>query len=805
MAEEANQRIVVIDCDFESPGLPHEPLCREMEANARERDAVQDRIQDNLGFIDLFNELMGRSEDVWQSFLATDLGRYVVLLPGSSGTGALLLVPCGRGSVDATSAYRAALTRFYALLNGSEAASSEVPARKTVRAMQAIMGALAQHFDLDYIFLDARTGYNGFFDVHAISLPHVLMIFTALNDQNISGSLGFLADRSPNVQRQILVQVVLSPMPKAVSELLTQRLGNLRAVLRDIKTEISSIPATSPTAPLFDVSGDIDFVLSYSELAAVAEIYFPAEPVQDVLGESYRAIAASLLSLHTEAAVSSGLSDAIERVDWLASRTLPLKIACEDVARGHFRAFVERECALIGEECRLDKRDEKKGIWRLRQGEGREIVTVKFWALEDPKAPWNCLSPGKWCVDEYDIVTVPARLGYNVTKETFHLLGGVDGTPTNLSPEFLDESYPGWRTWATTEASAGGVAQVGFPFSVNTTLLCYDERVAGRACREYWRSRNAGDGRLFTPSNWSLATTLSSLLGTVGGTAFGLSTTDMGMYYEWASILFSCGGNDVDVHEGGVFGTPHLGERSARDATETFLNLHRLGTSRIDPPVTMSGVQDLFNESKLGGFVGWTDTFRFLREGYRTLCVGHHADEREAQPDGGPVLRLSRLPRDARKPRRALVVVWILTFPKRRPPGERPPFQFVRRFLSREFQASLLSGGFPSASLPIVSAALRESASELIASRKGASGEKIRWLENYHAFLTAAFDALTVGEPEIPDLSGTEMVREVGKYLRTAVQGGMQAEKTVKALGQIVEEQLRRSTQLRRRKSDAQG
>ena len=101
-----------------------------------------------------------------------------------------------------------------------------------------IFEEFAAQFDLDFLFLDGRTGTGPLFPVYVYSIPHLLVLFVGLNDQNVTGSLSILNAKTSKPTSAAPVFLVVSPVPTvdrligATPHRYCQRVGQDPAVKR---------------------------------------------------------------------------------------------------------------------------------------------------------------------------------------------------------------------------------------------------------------------------------------------------------------------------------------------------------------------------------------------------------------------------------------------------------------------------------------------------------------------------------------------------------------------------------------------
>jgi hypothetical protein len=798
LAEQGGYRIGLVDLDTESPGLPHEALCPDLEESAGRQDdssprrKLQKQINGCWGFMELFNALY---EQNWSRFeddqvrdpdqleVGTEqLTRHVLPLPSDRrSNGTLLLMPAASGSVEIDNNFLTTLAAF---------------TRKTARPGALHFNALLtsrilrwfiEEFYLDFVFLDGRTGSGTFSPIYVYSVPHALVLFVGLTEQNISGSLEILKELTDPEVKPAPVFLAASPVPTGGPECLERRMNRLEAELARHRQQRER---DGQAAYVYQVPDRVEFALPYTDLAAYQETYFIRNYPRSGLAREYVQLAVAIEGLvaggrepltaaRTAQEKRQRLLEPLAR----AGQGRPLRLAVEDVHQEAFDQFLTRHLGLApagpGEVLGT-----QGWLKRYRQPGGGQ-VEVEYWPNVAEDAPWERLScePAAGPPPRCDLLTIPQSfLGALCADEPgalpFRDLGGLRrareadrGNFAIFDYHHLDSWFPNWRRWCTL-----GSRVVGLPFSANASLLCANEHLLGKLCHEYWEKKPRGGGwpgghdatNVFLPSSWQLvADLIDAARSNWDWYPFAFSTQRWNLYLEWLNVVVAHGDVDVEVGEGNIVTGRGLGE-GAKRGTRLFLRL--LGKERQPPEITMSELIQCFSENRLGVYMGWSDSFRFewqagTREVERTRPVRLPGQDLP-RSDPSLVLRLGPVPREVPFPRRPVLAGWIMVVPAQGPERIDLALRFADCFLAPEVQRDLLREGFPTPSLPTIEEELRwrAYARSGAAGRAGTAGDGLgRELArtNYEVFLGAMRDALTVGH-WVPSVQGaTEVIDRI--------------------------------------------
>nr|VFJ58827.1 MAG: CobQ/CobB/MinD/ParA nucleotide binding domain-containing protein [Candidatus Kentron sp. DK] len=799
LAEERGYRVGLIDLDMEAPGLPMQPL---FDIGARERNNpgneddprspwqrwrgdVVDRCP---GFADLFIEMAkdprswpGEEESPWQFEETTweRLPRYVIPCP-SQGGGQIMLMPAAMGSVTRTDDFRAHVREFLhrtsgpnngILENGEEMPD---PALLTSR----ILGAFIDIYKLDYLFLDGRTGMGGFTPVFLYSVPHALVLFLGLNDQNIDGSLGVFDEMLPPESGQGIIPApvitVLTPVPTSGMEQLEERLDEVRKRLQHKRGNRERQGGNY----IFRIPDSVRIHLPYVDKIAYTESYVPVEYPNHALSGAYREIADQIEAIvayqgSPDADKKSSIGDLKDRLAE-QGKDAPLVLAVEDINHEHLERFFTR---LDFEQTEEVKKSDEYAICRYKSRHRSEEchIELRLYSATGKEAPWSRLdSP-----PDADIVAVPYSSLHRLDNERYWNLderhqywrrSDVQSAPLPkiYDHRYLDEWYPDWRHISSRNGTVWGM-----PFSVTTTFLLGNKELLIKDCANYWKKIGKNHGELahpyepeefFIPSNFDL---LLDLIESQPETqeehsCFRVALEGRAAYYEWLNVVLSYGLYDIRVVDGGspqILPEERMGELV--EPTLTFLRLadqtcrvkkaeNKKNSEKALENYSMSDLTEDFRKGQVSLYMGWSDSMVFKDEGEekRTLSL---PDNESIEPVIG------RFPRDIRYPRRPLVDGWVLCFPKKgNGPGDLERLKaaeyLVGAMLESEFQALMLKNGFPSYSRTLLKRELE---------RLG-FGEH----SDYAAFLHTLMDSVKNGHWVPPHDKSREMMERWSGQLR---------------------------------------
>ena len=321
LAEEQGYRVGLIDLDVESPGLPFQPLSRSMDDPGSAAEIRSGFIDKAQGFMSIFCGL-DRSQDPPSDDDFTDLDQPVTSVRAdleietptqddpfdvvelAAGPGAIFLMPAGPHSAsDASSparlpprsgagaehgraensSYRSKLKNFHRRVADL---SDE---NRAVRTLQ-IIRRFAKDCDLDLVFLDGRTGEGSFFQTYAYWMPHLLVLFSGLNRQNIAGILHVLK-AAPKGEASSRALIVGSPEPFAD---LDRQARRRQEFAKDIK-EASADAQETGEALFRPFPDEVSLYIPYTEVATYEETYFLGRYPQSAIAQSYKRLADLIL------------------------------------------------------------------------------------------------------------------------------------------------------------------------------------------------------------------------------------------------------------------------------------------------------------------------------------------------------------------------------------------------------------------------------------------------------------------------------------------------------------------------------
>jgi ABC-type glycerol-3-phosphate transport system substrate-binding protein len=690
LADEMGYRVGLVDLDIDSPGLVHEPLCDSLDDGPL-RSKLLASIDRHRGFLECFIERyrrLARGETVLPR-----INDYVVSLNGS-GNGSILLVPTAEGSVSKADTYGATVATFMQLLASVDASRPDQPAsgQQSSRAQSPgrvaldIFEEFTRTYNLDYLFLDGRTGTGPFAPVYIYAIPHLLVLFLGLNDQNILGSLSIFSAKAEGESIPAPVFLVVSPVPTVGPEKFEER-------LRFIAAQLSELRATRESENeryIYDLPRGPEHMLPYSDAASFGEVYFPGEYPHSLLARAYRRLAYSIESLVLKESTStSSLTLEQERVsaeyvEQARHLQTPIRISMEDVHNDLLSDLIDKN---FSPEYRpvLSPNSAESGPWERFREIKSEADMAKF--LQDLP----------------DILIVPQILLQALTEKfkrpLLHDLSEQRNLKQNpIDYALLDDNYPNWRRWCSV-----GTKIMALPFSVNAMLFCANEERLAPACRAYWRERGQVPPKdFFLPSSWTAVIDLIRGWKPSSRNAlrpFRIVGERRGLYYEWLNLVAALGGFDIIQVEGRLIQEVRLDSAATIEATKLFIELARLCPQEEWGSSMTNQILD-FAKGTLPLYVGWTDSFRFdWEEGNPIGPIGISVVPLSGVQATDKTICLGRCPRDMRFPRTSLVDGWLMTFPQKGAPDRlRAALRFAHWFLQPAQQGSLLRRGFPSAS-----------------------------------------------------------------------------------------------------------
>jgi MinD-like ATPase involved in chromosome partitioning or flagellar assembly len=818
LSEELGYRVGLIDLDTESPGLANEPLCGDLDPErAVERGRILKTIREQPGFTELFikiyhhvkdssndfgallkalpnSEAISELKDLSDFWKHKSIFDYAVPLP-VDGNGGVFLMTAGRRAGDGQSLERRDFRTFNHIISQEE----------NDNLLPVLTSALLRKFidslHLDFVFIDGRTGLTPFFHVYVYTIPHALVLFMGLNEQNVSGSLNVLKNAMSDTEVvPAPVFLVASPVPNVNPEQLERRLDSIDKILAQIR------PGNGQYS-FYSLPRTVDYFLPYVDLASYQETYFIKKYPHSSLSREYVRLAHSIEGL----VASSGpgerpqrprtldeskkvWSHAVEEIPPPAAREF--NIAAEDIIQEKLSEFLTRRLGCEDRDWKKGGPDNRFGTrefaMKMRDDEEPFALRLHLWNATEAKAPWGRLvrQSGEAVEratknDNFDIVILPQSFVGGLDDEQVWRFDAIRREFDDLSSrfsilsyEFLDRWYPGWRRLC---GNRLGIA--GLPFSANTTLLCANRSLLGQLCDEYWERQKFLNARstgrsLFFPSSWSL---LRDLLDNVDTKrqdwdAFALAEKDRGLYYEWMNVVLAQGGGDLEVVEGDVVTDILLRDNPAtEEGTKLFLDLALRAIP--DKNRDMLKVQHLYAKGKLALYVAWSDSFRFGHDKCQLSSESADpsvAEDHYQQSSNKIEMQLGMVPRDMRYSRRPLVAGWLMVFPRHGGGKIREEryrlkliLTFAELFLDSSAQEELLRSGFPSACLPVIENQIRLTSEHH--RRSDHDGDSNLFLDNYQVFLKSQRAALTSGHWVPSVLNSSKITELIGKSLAKAV------------------------------------
>jgi hypothetical protein len=434
LADELGYRIGLIDLDLESLGLVHEPLCAPLEQDGDGRANLLDTLNAKRGFVDCF-----LANSPARDSPIGDISEYVCAL-GSGRNGSILLMPAGRGSVRKEPGYTRQVDEFIATLASQNIALAEDLTDQTDPASLLtwnIIQSFAQEYQLDFLFIDGRTGTTPFFSpIYTYSVPNLLVLFSGLNEQNVLGSFSMLQIPATDASSEIPVVFVLSPVPTAGPADYERRLAFVSKLLADARSK------REQTGPgyRYELPVSVDHFLPYSDAAAFGEVYFPGTYPHSLLAAGHRALAMTIAEM--------AIGRRAGTVKRAAAATAAVNSDPIDVAFENVHADI------------------------LTFEAGGINVKPHSYPAEHPEAPWEKLlkvddQTAKEIIESgHDVIAVPQTHLQQLTAkgggQLFYDLNGLrfpkEGRNERvLNYEFLDKYYPNWRRWCSTPRGLAGL------------------------------------------------------------------------------------------------------------------------------------------------------------------------------------------------------------------------------------------------------------------------------------------------------------------------------------------------------------
>nr|VFK39949.1 MAG: CobQ/CobB/MinD/ParA nucleotide binding domain-containing protein [Candidatus Kentron sp. SD]VFK45370.1 MAG: CobQ/CobB/MinD/ParA nucleotide binding domain-containing protein [Candidatus Kentron sp. SD]VFK79532.1 MAG: CobQ/CobB/MinD/ParA nucleotide binding domain-containing protein [Candidatus Kentron sp. SD] len=760
LAEERGYRVGVIDFDMEAPGLPMQPL---FDIGLWEKDAQKNRGKETdtrsswerwredvvnrcPGFADLFLELAKgpevcsrEGELPWQFEKNTwdRLPSHVIPCPSQRG-GQVLLMPAAMESVTRKDEFKACVREFLHRTSGAGDAISD-----TAFLTARILAAFIDIYKLDYLFLDGRTGMGGFTPVFLYSVPHALVLFLGLNDQNIDGSLSVFDEKLASEPGQSITQApvipVLTPVPTSGMDQLEVRLDEVgkRLGKKRVEREKERAGQENDASYIYEIPDSIRIHLPYVDKLAYAESYVPVEYPNHSLAKAYREIADRIEGIVAYRADSRRTKkSSVEDIeDRLRNLNKPLLLEVENTNREHLERFFldrmgwERKSREGSSEkqqepcegCAPDEGPNECACCRYGPKDNEKIhIELKLCSATYPKASWARLDPGNSPSDA-DIVAIPYSSLHRVVNASYYSLderlgdwrkklqsGAESPLPKIYDHRYLDEWYPGWRHISSVEGRIWGI-----PFAVTTTFLLGNKERLKKACVNYWEGIHGTDGEIprqsnpnafFVPSNFDLLLDLIESQSDTdeNGSCFRVALEGKAAYYEWLNVVLSYGLYDIrSVNGGWPQVLPEERILELVEPTRMFLRLadqtvQAKGKDKLKNYSMGNLIEDFRGEKEKEGevslYMGWSDSVSFDENGDLSLLGAKSLE---------PVI--GRFPRDIRYPRRPLVDGWLLCFPKKSDASDDDKRLevaecLVGAMLEADSQERMLKNGFPSPS-----------------------------------------------------------------------------------------------------------
>lgn len=199
--------VVVIDCDFEAPGITNffgltpDEMTSQSDENGKEsfaKNGVVEYLSDR--------EFLGENKVDLENYLIEVSDKYSSFIP-NSGEGKIYLIPAGNLSASPVTAgakdthldhYLEALARLN--ISGTE---------QIVEQFNNLLQHINEELKPDVILVDSRTGFNDIFANIGLSLSSVVVGFFSSNFQNIPG-LNFVLSNPSLIKKLILANSIIS-------------------------------------------------------------------------------------------------------------------------------------------------------------------------------------------------------------------------------------------------------------------------------------------------------------------------------------------------------------------------------------------------------------------------------------------------------------------------------------------------------------------------------------------------------------------------------------------------------------------
>ncbi len=831
LVERKGFRVGIVDMDFESPGLPHEPISDVLDG-IRSEDKLaaikkfHETLENKDGFLELFNKIDGQQLDL--ETIHNMVKGATTSFRAQSG-GSLHFIQCGQNSSSPDEKYSKELLKFNRIVSKEGDHSEEAAASNT----EQILKAFSDLHHLDYIFMDARTGNGEFNAINTIRAPDALVLFAGLNLQSYTGATKILLkqtkDRVPDgvyapSSGQSPVFLVASHIPTGGSDRFEQRLDSIKKELKSIcknRKELLKKEGSEETKPCqfrFTLPSEPSFFLPYNDIAAYGECYFVDRYPNSFLAHEYINIAKGIEGLHLPRKRAVLFDESLGNQEDVPPRlSQTISIAVEDINLARFQNLLGNDFTTSPFKCGSDE-----AYQRGSYTNGNNELDLHFIPIDSPIAPWNypesvgtslsvCgssnpqeASNGDDEVVAFDIVALPHSCVPGITdnhtqqkfynlRETHRIEGTLKRLPL-LSGAYMDEWFPGWRKWC-----FSGDKQIGIPFSINVPLLFVNGTWAGQSLPkdksvfEAIEAKISDYNKIPLPSNWDGYLQFISKKPTEGSpqieTPFGHATTDDAYFYEWTAIARSLGALEMEMHEGRVRGAVCFNCEASKEAMTIYLKILDVISFAVDESeqnVKLIDALDDFGLGKSGTLFGFTDSFLFKNlnifeseqgngDTFPFMHILRKPSENKRH-DAHPNIdvRIRKLPNSALYQANPLVEGWVLAFPKKGSQGNpsEDALKFANWLLSPSIQRKMLREGFPTSSLKLQEEQIKICGSQLTSIRSIQEqlwdSKNVAVLESYRVFLEILSDATK------SNALASGFSKEIGQAVREFVKGAQE-------------------------------
>ena len=330
LAEKKGYRVGLIDMDLESPGLPHEPLCSELEIgdkkNEQKRKVLLEKIDNQLGIVDLYLNLLKGGID------SLEIEKAVVPLP-SNGNGNIILMPAGIGSVKKGNRYISNSNKLSSKISTLIQEEKRDSYAYLTDCLNEIINLYINTYQLDFVLIDGRTGSSLFQPIYTFSIPHALVLFLGLNEQNMEGSLNLLnMGYTKDAVTASPVFLVAGPVPTVGPSRLEDWLSKLKQKLRSLSDEREEKQLNY----IYDLPKECEFMVPYSDIATYQETYFIGDFFHAQVSQVYINLSESLENLLKKSDISPLVVKSFESAKNFLEKNInefenPIRIALENI------------------------------------------------------------------------------------------------------------------------------------------------------------------------------------------------------------------------------------------------------------------------------------------------------------------------------------------------------------------------------------------------------------------------------------------------------------------------------------------